>query len=148
MRCSGSHGPTVRMNRPAALLTLTRSRRRTKRSSPPTNAPAALSAAGCNAVSRRRRRRRIPLISAGARSKVDNDFAKDLPALEPLEALLDVREGKLAVDDGRYTVGHFGKARADIAQGCAERTEDLVLLLEQLHQIECDGGARRGATGD
>src|SRR5262245_64941322 len=120
MRCSGRYGPTVRMNEPATLLTLMRSRRRTKRSSPPTNAPAARSAAGRNAVVKRRCRRRTPLISAGARSKVDNDFAEDLPALEPLEALLDVLEGKFAVDDGRDAVCHFGEACADIALGCAE----------------------------
>ena len=55
---------------------------------------------------------------------------------------------KFAVDDRRHAGGDLGQAVADIAHRAAERAENLVLLLEQLHQIDGHGRSRGRAAGD
>ena len=48
---------------------------------------------------------------------------------------------------GSMPSGHLVEALGDVAHGSAERSEDAVLLLEQLHQIDGGGGTRRRAAG-
>ena len=52
------------------------------------------------------------------------------------------------VDHRQEAVRHLGEAVADVAHRGAERAEDLVLLLEQLHQVEGDRRPRGRAAGD
>ncbi len=49
---------------------------------------------------------------------------------------------------GEHARRHLGEAVADVAHRGAERADDAVLLLEQLHQVELVDGARGRAAGD
>src|SRR5262249_43510498 len=88
---------------------------------------------------RRPSMRQAFIASACFCSKVHDDLAEHLAALEPFEPALDVDERHLRVDHRREAARHLGEAVADVAQRGAERAEDLVLLLEELHQVEIDG---------
>src|SRR6185312_4769630 len=81
-------------------------------------------------------------------SEIDDDLAEHLAALEALEPLLEIGERHFGVDDGVDAGRHLGQRVADVLDTAAERTEDLVLLLEQLHQVDGHGRAGRGAAGD
>src|SRR5664280_364487 len=74
--------------------------------------------------------------------EVDDDFAEHLPAFQPCQAGFKIRQRKLAVDDRGHAGRDLGQAVADVADRGAERAENLVLLLEQLHQV--DGDIRPG----
>src|ERR1700692_2701707 len=76
-------------------------------------------------------------------SEPDDDLAEHLPALQPRQPALDLAERELPVDHRQHAAGHLGEAFADVAHRSAERADDTVLLLEELHQIE----RRRGSGG-
>src|SRR6185437_10357344 len=80
--------------------------------------------------------------------EVYNDFAEHLPAFDPRQALLEIRQSKLGIDDRRHAGGDLGQAVADIAHRRAERAKYLILLLEQLHQINGNGRARGRAASN
>ena len=80
--------------------------------------------------------------------KLHDDFAEDLPAFEPRQALLEIGQREFTVDDRRHAGRNLRQAVADIAHRGAERAENLILLLEQLHQIDGDARARGRAAGD
>src|ERR1700680_5191500 len=82
-------------------------------------------------------------MAAAAISEADDDLAEHLPALQPRQPALDLAERKLAVDHRGEAAGHLGEAFADVAHRGAERADDAVLLLKELHQIE----RRRGPGG-
>src|SRR6266571_8900807 len=71
-----------------------------------------------------------------------DDLAEYLPARQPFEARREIGKLDLGVDHRGQPGSHFGEAVADVAHGGAERADDPVLLLEQLHQVE-----RRARTG-
>ena len=56
------------------------------------------------------------------------------------QSLLEIGKRQFGVDDGFDARCHFGESIGDIANACAERADDAVLLLKQLHEIE---GRRR-----
>src|SRR5687767_7365481 len=78
----------------------------------------------------------------------DDDLAEHLAALEALEALLELAEREHRVDHGREAGRHLVERLADVAHRAAERAEDAVLLLEQLHQVHGRRYARGRAAGD
>src|SRR5689334_12021265 len=74
--------------------------------------------------------------------EMDHDLAEDLAARKAREALLEICERDFRVDHGLHAGRHLGEAVGDVADGRAERADDAVLLLEQLHQV--DGRRRAG----
>src|SRR5215813_6801822 len=80
-------------------------------------------------------------------SERNNDLAEHLAALEAREAALELAERNLGIDHRQHAGGHLGKALANVAHGGAERADDAILLLEELHQVERRRGARRCAAG-
>src|SRR5215831_12300670 len=151
VRCSGSHGPAVRMKAPAMLLTAMRSQRRMAASSSATLHPAAAFTA-CLRRSNIHRRPRCQVLGEVLGQvmilEIHNDLAEHLPGFEAREAALEIRKRNLGVDHRQQSAGHLSKHGADISDGSAERAEDLVLLLEQLHQIERSRRPRGGPAGD
>src|SRR5260370_19094040 len=83
------------------------------------------------------------LMVCAAISEADDDLAEHLPALQPRQPALDLAERELAVDHRKHAAGHLGEAFADVAHRGADRADDAVLLLKELHQIE----RRRGSGG-
>src|SRR5689334_23121610 len=53
-----------------------------------------------------------------------HDLAEDLAALQPLQALLEILQGKDRVDDRGQTARHLGKRLGDVAHAAAEGAED------------------------
>src|SRR5229473_8107437 len=139
VRCSGSHGPIVRMKAPATLLTAMRSQRRMPASSSATSHPATAFAAALRRPNINRRH-----CSQVMSLEVHDDLAEHLPGFEACEAALEVGKRDLGVNHRQQAAGHLGEYGADIFDRGAERAENLVLLLEQLHQIE---GGRRPRGG-
>src|SRR5258708_5308547 len=82
-------------------------------------------------------------MASAAISERDDDLAEHLPALQPLEPALDLAEREFAVDHRQHAAGHLDEAFADVAHRGAERADDAILLLKELHQIE----RRRDAGG-
>src|SRR6267142_1622382 len=80
-------------------------------------------------------------------SENDDDLAEDLATLEPRQSAFDVRERDLGVDHRQHAARHLGEALADVAHRRAERADDAILLLEELHQIERGRGAGRRTAG-
>src|ERR1700756_167078 len=81
-------------------------------------------------------------------SEPHDDLAEHLPALQPFQPLLELRERKLGVDHGPETTCHLGERGANIAHRRAKRAEDPVLLLEKLHQVDGCRRARGRAAHD
>src|SRR5258707_8700869 len=143
VRCSGSHGPIVRMKAPAILLTATRSQRRMPASSSATSDPATTFAAALRRPNISRRHCSQVMVL-----EVHDDLAEHLPGFEAREAALEVWKGDLGVDHRQQAAGHLGEYGADIFDRGAARAENLVLLLEQLHQIERRLGPPGGPACD
>src|SRR6202030_4085095 len=76
-------------------------------------------------------------------SEADDDLAEPLPALKPGQPALDLGQRESAGDHREHAAGHLGEPFADVAHRRAERADDAVLLLKELHQIE----RRRGSGG-
>src|SRR3569833_199725 len=124
---SRNKGPIVRMKRAAPFASMSNGTRCSVRSRPTASAPVAASPARL-AI---RRRRRVMLLMGA--SEVDDDLAEHLPRLDAGKALLEVRQRELAVDDRGHARRHLRQTIADVLDAAAERAENLVLLLEQLH---------------
>src|SRR3954464_3516541 len=84
----------------------------------------------------------------GGASKRDDDLTEYLPAFEPGQSALELGERNLGIDHRQESVRHLGQALADIAHRGAERTDDAILLLKKLHQVDGRRGARCRTTGD
>src|SRR5215475_7547499 len=84
----------------------------------------------------------------GGSSKGDDDLSEHLPAFDPRQPALEVGERNLGVDHRQQAVCHLGEALADVAHRSAERADDAVLLLEQLHQVDGRRWPRGRAAGD
>ena len=80
--------------------------------------------------------------------KTHDDLAEHLAAFQALQAALEFGERDLGIDHRLHALGHIVEAFADVADRGAERAEDFVLLLEQLHQIDLADRARGRAAGD
>src|ERR1700736_6768107 len=136
-RCSGSQGPSRRMNHPQKSAVRRRLVSRIARMTVSVSQPIPVSNIGANR--RRRARARgccgMPMASVAV-SEADDDLAEHLPALQPRQPALDLAERELAVDHRQQAAGHLGEALADFAYRGAERADDAVLLLKELHQIE------------
>src|ERR1700674_1801884 len=169
VRCSGSHGPAARMTAPAKLLTDTRSRRWTAASSSAAIRPAA--ALPADLMRRRINQRRcfqlVPMApvqqpwlisrvilsekSATFRDhalEIHDHLAEHLAGFEALEAALEVGERDLGINHRGEAVRHLGERGRDVTHRGAERAENPVLLLEQLHEVEGGRRPRSGAAGD
>src|SRR5439155_26595239 len=81
-------------------------------------------------------------------SELHNDLAEHLPAFEPCEAALELGQRDLGIDHGRDAGRHLGEAFADVTHRGAERSDDAILLLEELHQVERGRSARGRPAGD
>src|ERR1700730_11390724 len=150
MRCSLSLGPSVRMTRPARSAMCFRLVARSTRSVPTASHP---SAASAPALAYRGVRWARPLAGGisrarGGSSKGDDDFSEHLPALQPRQPALEIGERNLGVDDRQKAVRHLGEAFADVSDRRAERADDAILLLEQLHQVDGRRWSRGRAAGD
>src|SRR5262245_28917072 len=136
MRCSLSQGPTLRMKPPATSAMRLRLVARMTRSMPTASPPSTASAAALA-----RWAGPLDAVMRGS-SKRDDDFSEYLPALEPRQPALELGERDLGVDHRREPARHLGEALADISDGGAKRADDAVLLLKELHQVDC--GRRPG----
>src|SRR5581483_166583 len=143
IRCSGSNGPMARMNRPAAFAAVSVLMCRSNFSRPIVTAPITELAACLLA---RFRRRTIRLIVNA--SKRHNDFSEYLTILQARKATFEICKLDFGINDGGHSGGNFRKAVADISNRRAKRAENLVLLLKQLHQVDCRRRAGGGATCD
>src|SRR5436190_1706189 len=86
------------------------------------------------------RRRSIWANSAPTRpSKTDDNLSKYLPTFEPRKAALELSQRHLGIDHRQQASRHFGEAFADVAHRGAERADDAILLLEELHQVDRGG---------
>src|SRR6476646_8483768 len=148
MSCSLSRGPSLRMKPPAKSDMPVRLVARIARNMPTARRPSVSSAAALTCCPARSA---LDVVMDGARggaSKRDDDLTEHLPAFEPRQPALELGERNLGVDHRQEAVRHLGQAFADIAHRGAERTNDAVLLLEKLHQIDGRRRSRRGAAGD
>src|SRR5262249_28202069 len=137
IRCSLSFGPSPRMNRPAKSAICLRLVVRIARSITAASDPSAPS----TPASAWRCTRRASVLEKGMRarngsSKTDENLSEHLTAFHARQCALEVGEPNLHIDHRQQTVCHFDKTLADIAHGGAERANDAVLLLEELHQVE------------
>src|SRR4051812_18407730 len=67
-------------------------------------------------------------------SERDDDLAEHLAALKACEAALELAERNLGIDHRQHAGRHLGQALANVAHGSAERADDAILLLKELHQ--------------
>src|SRR5580700_1804549 len=146
VRCSGSHGPMVRMIAPPTLLIATRLQRWDNASSAVAARPATTLASDLKALPIRNRMCRLLLMAPA--SQAQDHFAEHLASFDPREAALEIGEFHLGVDHRQHAAGHLGEPVAYVAHRRAERADDPVLLLEQLHQVEGDGRPRGRTAGD
>src|SRR6516164_3498060 len=148
--CSFSLGPSMRMKLPAKSAMCLRLVARIVRSIPTASDPSAVSTPALTC--RRTRWARAPNFvigdARGGSSKGDDDLSEHLPAFDPRQPALEVGERNLGVDHRQQTVRHLGEALADVAHRSAERADDAVLLLEQLHQVDGRRWPRGRAASD
>src|SRR5262249_42171136 len=143
IRCSGRYGPRGRTKAPAMLEDVLGSARRSVFSAPIVAALNAASTVGFIV-----RHSPTPAMNPACALEAHHDLAEHLPAFESRQAALQLVERDFRVDHRQQPAGHLVEAVADIAHRGAERPEDLVLLLKQLHQVEGDGRSRGRAAGD
>src|ERR1700754_607063 len=79
---------------------------------------------------------------------MNDNLAEHLAAFHTLKSLLEIRKVYFGVDYRQETICHLGEAVANVAHGGAERAKNLILLLEQHHQIHRRRRARGRAAGD
>src|SRR5262245_25130816 len=91
------------------------------------------------------RRRTIRLIADA--SKPHNDFAEYLTAFEPRQATLKICQFDFGIDNRGHSGSDFRQTIANIAHRSTKGTKNLVLLLEQLHQIDCHRWTGGGPAG-
>ena len=92
--------------------------------------------------------RRAHLQAHHAAQKCTMILPNTCAALHAREAALEIRQRDFGVDHRQKPARHLGEAVADVAHGGAERADDAVLLLKQLHQVERDRGAGGRSAGD
>src|SRR5437660_1901723 len=137
IRCSLSFGPSRRINRPPRSAICLRLVVRIARSMTAANDPSVASTPALTCLCTRwasvlERGMR----ACGSSSKRDENLSEHLTAFHPRQCALEVGERNLHIDYRQQTFCHLGETLADVAHGGAERTNDAILLLEKLHQVE------------
>jgi hypothetical protein len=115
------------------------------------SAPATASSTGLSKL-----RARCPSLASKLRNRAPlrgpfethDNLAEHLPTGEAGKALLEIGKCDLAIDHGAQAARHLAQAVANVAHRGAERADDAILLLEQLHEIDGRSRARGRAAGD
>src|SRR5262249_24848770 len=84
----------------------------------------------------------------GGSSKGDDDLSEHLPAFDPRQPARDAGRATRGRDPGKRPVRLRGGLLGDFANQCANRADDAVLLLEQLHQVDGRRWPRGRAASD
>src|SRR5215212_256075 len=145
MRCCRSHGPMRRAHQPPISLDASGPIERPMANSVRTRPTMPASAARAATVGYR-----IGFMESGvwAASERHQNLAEHVAGLQPLQPLRVIAEREHRVDHRRDPGGHLVERLGDVAHRAAERAEDAVLLLEQLHQVDGGRHARGRAAGD
>src|SRR5437588_5326688 len=146
MRCSLSRGPRVRMNAAATSAIDLRSMARIVCSAPMASQPSSVSMVALSSRPACGALREI--MRAGCRaSKTDDDLPEHLPAFKAGQSPIEFGKRDLGVDHWQEPARHLGETLADIAQGGTERSNDPILLLKELHEVEGGRWPGRCAAG-
>src|SRR5580704_2346101 len=76
----------------------------------------------------------------------DDQLPEHVAALQPRKAVAELLKRINRVDHRTYATGNAIQRASECTQRRAERADDAILLLEQLHQVYGAGRTRRGAA--